>query len=201
MDWLKRFLTPPLIVLAALVMWWEEWLWERLKWLTGLIAWLPFVRWYDAAMLRLPLYPMMVVFLLPLVLLFPVKLLALYWLAKGYWLASATTYIAEKVFGTAIVARSYVICRPRLLTIVWFRRLHDWLIVTRNHLYSAIRAMPIYQRMHSQLLVFKETVRRLLSVFRKKSRRGLWSRWHAIRRWHRVRKAQRKRSSGHGSRG
>ena len=46
MNWLKRWLTPPLIVLAAVAMWVEEWLWEHLKTLTGWMAKFPLIRHY-----------------------------------------------------------------------------------------------------------------------------------------------------------
>ena len=187
---LRRFLTPPLIILAALLTWCEEWLWERLKWLTGILAQFPLIHWYESAILKLPPYPMMVVFLLPGTLLFPVKLLAVYWLAHGYWLASLSTIVGAKILGTAIVARSYVICHPKLMTIGWFKRLHDWLIETRDWLYAAIRAMPLYQIVHAKVLAMKHSIRRWVSVFRHHGRRGLWSRWRAIRRWHRIRMAR-----------
>ena len=183
MTWLKRLLTPPLIFLAALLMGVEEWLWERLKWLTGWVARFPPIRWYEAAILRLPPYPMMVVFLLPATILIPVKLLAVYWLTQGYWLLSLVLILGAKLLGTAIVARSYVICHPKLMAIDWFRRLHDWLIATRDRLYAAVKAMPLYQAVRDRLSALKEAARRILRKWR--GRRGLWARWRAIRRWHR----------------
>lgn len=188
MNWFKRFLTPPLIVLAALLMWWEEWLWERLKVITRWMARFPLIRWYEAAVLRLSPYPMMIVFLLPWALLLPLKLLAVYWITQGYWLLSLSVIAGAKVLGTALVARMYVICHPKLMTIAWFRRLHDWVVVTRNWLYATIRAMPMYQFVRNRMLALRESVQKLRLVIFRKSRRGLWSRWRAIRRWHRIRK-------------
>lgn len=189
MDWLKRALTPPLIVLAALLMWCEEWLWVRLKWLTRSIARFPLIHWYEAAIVKLPPYPMLVVFLLPGLLLLPVKLLAVYWFTRGHWLLSLSVIIGAKVLGTAIAARSYVVCHPKLMTIEWFRYSHDWLIATRNYLYAAMRAMPLYQAIRTRMLKFKESLKRTFRRFR--VRRGLWFRWRAIRRWHRQAKARR----------
>ena len=183
MSWLKRLLTPPLIVLAALLMGVEELLWERLKWLTAWVARCPPIRWYESAILRLPPYPMMVVFLLPATILIPVKLLAVYWLTQGYWLLSLAVILGAKVLGTAIVARSYVICHPKLMAIDWFRWLHDWLIATRDRLYAAVKAMPLYLAVRARLSALKKAARRVLHKLR--GRRGLWARWRAIRRWHR----------------
>jgi hypothetical protein len=189
-SWLKRFLKPPLIVFAACLMWCEEWLWVHLKRLTAWLARLAVIRWYEAFIRALPPYPTMVVFLLPGLLLIPVKLLAVYWIASGYWLFGGVLIFGAKVLGTAIAARSYVVCQPKLMTIGWFKRLHDWLFATRDFLYAALHAMPVYQFVHIRIELLKQSVRRWMSVIRRRNRRGLWSRWQAIRRWHRIRKSQ-----------
>ena len=181
MLWLKRLLTPPLIVLAALLMWVEELLWEQLKVLTAWIAKFPLIRWFEKLIERLPPYPTMLVFLLPGAVLFPVKLGAVWLMTHGHVLIGIGVIVAAKVSGTAIVARLYVVCKPKLMTIGWFARLHDWLIAIRNRLYAAIQAMPLYQATRARLSAIRHTMGRMLRVFR--SRRGLGARWRAIRRW------------------
>ncbi len=190
MSWFKRLLTPPLIIVASLLMWIEESLWEWLKRLTQWVAIFPLVRQFEQLLLQLPPYWMMVVFLLPSTLLVPAKLLAVYWLTRGYWLTSVAMLVAAKILGTAVIARLYVVCRPKLLTIHWFRRLHDWLIATRDYLYAAVRAMPFYQAARAALNEFKFAVHHWRKTFR--SRRGLWARWRAIRRWHRLQRRKQK---------
>jgi hypothetical protein len=184
MTWLKRLLTPPLIVLAALLMWIEEWLWEHLKVLTAWVAKFPLFRWLEKFIRELPPYPTMVVFLIPGALLFPVKLFAVYLMTRshipGHLFIGLGVILAAKVAGTAIVARLYVICQPKLLTIRWFARLHNWLTVTRDRLYSAIKAIPLYQRTRAKLSAIKQTVKHMLHVMR--GRRGIGARWRAIRR-------------------
>lgn len=195
MNWLKRLLTPPLIVLAAFLMWVEEWLWERLKVLTAWVAKFPLFRWLERVIAGLPPYPTMVVFLVPGALLFPVKLFAVYLMTRsqipGHVLIGLAVILTAKVIGTAVVARLFVICKPKLMTIGWFARLHDWLVTTRNRLYAAIQAMPLYQATRAKLSAMKQSIRRLLQVAR--SRRGLGARWRAIRRWLKRRKHLRQR--------
>ncbi len=188
---LKRLLTPPLIVLAALLMWIEEWLWEHLKILTAWVAKLPLFKWSERLIQRLPPYPTMAVFLLPGAVLFPVKLGAVWLMTQGQVLLGIGVIVAAKVVGTAVVARLYVICQPKLMTIGWFARLHDWLTATRGRLYSAIRAMPLYQATRAKLSAIKQTVGRMLHVMR--GRRGIGARWRAIRRWLRRRRHLRRR--------
>ena len=190
MNWLKRILTPPLIVLAAVLMWIEESLWEFLKVLTGWVAKFPLIRWYEGFLRTLPPYPTMVVFLIPGACLFPVKLAALVLMKRGMWFTGLSVIIAAKVLGTAIVARSYVVCQPKLMTIGWFARLHDWLIATRDELYGRIKAMPLYQAMRVRLSHLKQLIRQTLlpvreffSRLRGRGRGLLMARWLAIRRW------------------
>lgn len=182
MVWLKQFLTPPLIIIAAMMMWIEEGLWNWLKKLTGWIARVAFIQRFEELLHELPPYAAMMVLLLPMVCLFPLKLLAIYWLACGYWLASLMLIATAKVLGTAIIARMYVVCRPKLMTIQWFRICHDWLIVIRNRLYAAVRCLPIYKIAREYLNQIKLIVHRARILFR--GQRGIWTRWLAIRRWH-----------------
>ena len=193
MLWLKRLLTPPLIVLAALLMLIEDWLWEHLKTLTAWVAKFPLIHWLEKFILRLPPYPTMAVFLIPGAVLFPVKLGAVWLMTHGQVLLGIGVIVAAKVVGTAIVARLYVLCQPKLMTIGWFAWLHDWLTVTRDKLYSAIRAMPLYQATRAKLSAIKQTIKRALHVLRR--RRGLGTRWRAIRRWLRRRRHIRRQHS------
>ncbi|WP_010583049.1 hypothetical protein [Schlesneria paludicola] len=183
MYWLKRLLTPPLIVLASLLIWCEESIWIWLKRLTSLIAMVPMLRWLESRIVRLPPSIMLGIFFLPLVSLFPLKLLAVYWLTRGYWLASLTLIAAAKILGTAVVARMYVVCQPQLMSIAWFKWLHDWFTTTRDRMYSALHALPIYQRARALLLSIRLRAKRLLK--RIKGPRGIWFRWRAIQRWRR----------------
>ncbi len=195
MHWLKRLLTPPLIVLAALLMGIEELLWENLKVLTAWVAKFPLFKWTERLIQRLPPYPTMAVFLIPGAVLFPVKLGAMYLMTHGQFLLGVGVIVAAKVAGTAVVARLYVICQPKLMTIGWFARLHDWLVVTRDRLYSAIRAMPLYQATRAKLSAIKQTVKHMLHVMR--GRRGLGARWRAIRRLMRRRRHLRRLRTSH----
>lgn len=179
----KRILTPVLIVIASLLMWIEESLWMWLKRATGWIAVIPLVRWFEAWLVWLPPYPTMVVFLLPMATLFPVKILAVYWATQGYWLTGLLIIVLAKVLGTAIVARMYVICQPKLMTMPWFRQVHAGLFVLRNRLYAALAALPFYREVRARLAAIKFAAKSLLTRLRTRNR--IWWRWLAIRRWHR----------------
>lgn len=160
-NWIRRSLQAPLILLASLLIWLQETLWAILKWLTSKIALVPLVRWIEGQIQRLPPYATVVVFFLPLTILLPFKLVAVYWLSRGYWLRSLLVIIAAKVLGTAIEARMFVICKPQLMTIGWFRRLHDFVLLIRDRVHAALNELAIYQIIRAKLRALKQQARQL----------------------------------------
>lgn len=156
-------------------MWIEESLWEWFKWLMAKITIFAWVRKIESLIRQLPPYATVVVFFLPLVVLIPFKLLAVYWLTKGHWVASIGAILAAKLVGTAIEARMFVVCKPKLLTIPWFRRLHDGLVSIHHRLQAALHSLAIYQVIRAQLIRLKVATRTALDRLRIS--------WRRIRIW------------------
>jgi multisubunit Na+/H+ antiporter MnhE subunit len=116
----------------------------------------------------------MVTFLAPSVLLFPVNLAGLWLTAQGRPAAGTSLLIAAKIVGTAVVAHLFRICRPALLSLRWFRALHDAFLRLRNRLYHSepwLAAVAWKQRLS----------RRLRTAFARSRRGFLGSRWQAVR--------------------
>lgn len=139
---LKRLLMPPMVVIAALIMFFEEWLWHHLVTLTAKIARAPIFRRFEAWLAKQSPYTAVIIFLLPGLLLLPVKLAALYFITHHHPGKGLLVIILAKLIGTAIVARLFTVCRPALLTIGWFRRLYEGILRLKTRLYAALRAMP-----------------------------------------------------------
>jgi hypothetical protein len=141
---LKKLLVPPLIIIAALIMFFEEWLWKHM------VTWMQWVararvfRWLEARLARLPPYGAMVVFLVPGAMLLPFKIAALYLITHGHAATGLLIIASAKLLGTAIVARLFTVCRPALLSVSWFRWLYEAIIRLRDRLYSAIKSMPAW---------------------------------------------------------
>ncbi|HEY0982069.1 MULTISPECIES: hypothetical protein [unclassified Schlesneria] len=171
----KRCLTAPLILIASLVMWIEESLWEWFKWLTAQIALLAWVRKIESWIQSLSPYATMVVFFLPLLILIPFKLVAVYWMASGHWITSIVVIITAKLVGTAIEARMFVVCKAKLLTIPWFRRLHDGLVAIHHRLQEALHSLAIYQAVRTLLIRVKALAKSVLHRIR--------GRWRMLRVW------------------
>src|SRR5436190_16686596 len=106
----RRVLTPPMVVIAAMIMLFEEWLWDHL---TTFMAWVgraPVLRVLEKRIATLPPYPAMGVFLLPGLMLLPVNLFAIYLTAHGHAVLGTSILIAAKLLGTAILARLFALC-------------------------------------------------------------------------------------------
>jgi hypothetical protein len=168
---LKKLFFPPMVILAAAFMFFEEWLWDHLTRFMAWVARARVFRWMEARLGAMPPYGAMAIFLVPGAMLLPVKLAALYLITHGHPGAGLAIIIAAKVVGTAIVARIFTVCRPALLRVGWFRRLYEWIVRLKNRLYTAIKAMPAWKT----ALRWKDAIKARLP------KRGFLSRrWRAI---------------------
>ncbi len=181
---LKRLFTPPLVLLAALLMLLEETLIAWLQRLMAAIAALPWIAVLEARAARLPPYPAMILFLLPGIVLFPVKLGALWLVAHGQVVVGAAILVAGKVVGTAIAARIYKVLHPTLATLAWFVRAETWVFGWRDRLYAAVKAMPAWQTAAAMVRRTREWLRAQAQWLRRRTSRPGWMsrRLAAIRR-------------------
>lgn len=143
---LKRVLTPPLVLVAAALILLEE---SLIEWAQRLMAWLathPAVAALEARARRLPPYPAMVLFLLPGAVLLPVKLAAVWLLATGHIVLGTLIILLGKTASTALGARIYLILRPTLVTLAWFARAEAWVFRWRDRIYARVKAMPAWQK-------------------------------------------------------
>lgn len=127
-----RRLLRPLIVLAALVILIETWIWERVgPLISRLVALLPFKQLKQAirdAVERLPPYATLVVFAVPAILLFPFKLAALALIARGHLILGGGVFFLAKVVGVGTAAFLFETCKPKLMQIPAFVWAYDhWL--------------------------------------------------------------------------
>jgi hypothetical protein len=156
---LKRILTPPLVLIAAALILLEETLIDWTQRLMSRLAALPFVATLEERLRRLPPYPAMLLFLLPAAVLLPVKLAALWLLASGHAVLGVLIIIAGKMAGTAFGARLYVILRPTLVTLNWFARAEAWVFGWRDRIYAHLKAMPAWQTATARVAALKAWVR------------------------------------------
>lgn len=180
---LKRLLTPPFIILAAVLLWFWEWLWEPLERVMAKIGQWPLLRLVEAWIGRAPRYVALACFLIPGAVLLPFKLIGLYFLGHGAPLLGVGTFLTAKVVGTALVARIFALTKRQLLEIAWFARAYAGVVRFKTYVFDTLHQHPVYLRTRSMLLALRL---RLQGV-----RRGLF--FHSMRRWRAVYRLSRRR--------
>lgn len=174
--WLNRIITPPLMFVAALILFVEEVIWELLKRVMATLGRLPLVRSLESVIGRLPPYGAAAAFLLPGLLLLPVKVGALWLIAHGQALAGLGVIVAAKLAGTALVARIFTLTRPALMTLGWFARLYGFIMRWREKLYGFVKASSAWR-------VLERMRARLRAALERMKPGRLALRLRAIRRW------------------
>jgi len=128
-----RRLLRPFLILLALVFLFEAWLWRHLAPIVGrvvaLIPWTVFKANVAAAIERLPPYPTLLVFLIPVILLLPLKVVGFWMLANGFWLGAMAVLSLAKVVSLGVTAFIFDLTRPKLLELPWFRWLYEHVIL------------------------------------------------------------------------
>lgn len=172
---LKRLLAAPLVLLAAVILLIEDWLWDDLARLAAAVGRLPVFRAVEAVIAGLPPYGALACFGVPTILLVPVKLLAVYLISHGRPTLGLLTVIVAKIAGTALVARIFTLTRPSLMRISWFANLYERFIAFKARIYGAIKATPVYRSAHIKYLHTRQAVKQWMS-----NRKGfLRRRWNA----------------------
>ena len=180
---LKRLLTPPFIILAALLLWFWEWLWEPLERFMVLIGRWPVLRQLEGWIGQAPRYIALACFIIPGAVLLPFKLLGLYFIGHGAAFLGIGTFLAAKVVGTALVARIFALTKPQLLEIAWFARAYAAVVRFKNYVFDSLHQHPVYQRTRAALAAFRRRLRG--------ARRGLFA--YSRRRWKAVYRLSRRR--------
>ncbi len=118
----------PLLVLLALLLIAEEWLWDRLKASMRSIARLLHLQRLEAGLRTLPPWPSLAVMLLPGIVLFPFKMLALWALSNGYPIVGALAFVGAKLAGTALAAYLFELVRDNARKLAWFDRTYSFVM-------------------------------------------------------------------------
>jgi len=180
---LKRLIAAPFVLVAAVIILLEDWLWDDLARFAAAIGRLPVFRQIEALIVGLPPYAALTCFAVPSSLLIPVKLLALYFIAHGHAMVGLLTVITAKVAGTALVARLFTLTRPKLLRIAWFAWLYEKFVTFKTRVYAVIKATRAYRAAHQLHL----RVRHALKVWMARRKGFLRRRWNAALRLSRSR--------------
>ena len=181
---LKRILAAPFVLIAAILILLEDWLWDDLARLAAAIGRLPVFHQIEALISSLPSYAALILFVVPSALLIPVKLLALYFISHGHAISGFVTIVLAKIAGTALVARLFILTKPKLLGIGWFAWLYERFVAFKARVYKTIKSTAVYRVTHGQI----ERMRVAFRAWKAKRKGGLRRRWDAALKFSRRRK-------------
>jgi len=150
--------------ILALIIVFEEWGWRPLAELLSLLARFRIWARVEGWVASLPPYGALVVFALPSTLLFPLKLLALALLAKGQAITAAVLLGGAKVAGTAVVARIFMLTKPRLMQIGWFARAYAVFTPWKDALVARVHESWAWRYGRLLKAMMKRDVKRLWAV-------------------------------------
>lgn len=158
-SWLRRLLRPFGMLLAALWIVLEEWIWDGLTAAMAFVGRLPPVRWIEGRIAALPPYAAMAMFLVPMLSLLPAKLIGLWLIGTGRVKTGLFVFVTAKIVGTAAAGRLFALTRAQLLTVGWFRRLYGWFTGWRDRLHAWLRSLRVWQRTKAWLRRVRTAVR------------------------------------------
>ncbi len=169
MKWAKRLLNP-LVFVLALVLVFEEWLWDALKAQLHRLSTLPLVAAVEHRLRRLPSWAALLVMLVPGCALFPFKLAALYLLGHGHPVLGMAVLLAAKLTGTALAAYLFDLVRESARRIRWFDALYVRVLALLAVAKSWLHATKAYSLAKTNIQACKDWLRE------RRAQGGRWAR-------------------------
>jgi hypothetical protein len=147
---LKRFAWLSLAISFLAV----SWLWDTLRrpieWVIARVPLDGLKRGVARFMDRLPAYPTLIVFLVPVIALEPMKIVALWLFAHRQLLVGVCVYVGTDLLRVGVVSFLFNTSRDKLLSIRWFAWLYD--LFERAHHWAREQIAPLRQAVHRALV-------------------------------------------------
>lgn len=174
-----RRMLRPLWVFLALLFLLEAWLWDHLEPLVArvvnLVPWGRARIWLRRAIVHLPPWAALGVFIVPFIVLLPLKFLEVYFIATRNWLGAGVVLVAAKLIGLGVTAFVFDATRDKLLQMGWFKALYDWVMWLRDRAHEMTE--PVRERVRQIAWLLKPQragrfLRRLMRLRRRAYRRA-----------------------------
>jgi hypothetical protein len=154
-----RFLKSIFVVIVALIILFEEWLWEPLRRLMLKFGQLPMIRRASLFLAALSPRMAMLVYLGPMILLVPFKIIGLWLIGKGHALMGLTTFLSAKILGTALFSWLFSLTKPALMQIAWFANVYAQVCRISEMAHTWIHRQPIYSWTRQWLTQVRNLIR------------------------------------------
>lgn len=134
-----------LLSCLAIIVLFEEWLWDTLALIGQWLSWLLHLKKFDVWLTNAAPIPALFAFFIPLIIITPFNLLALFLLAHGAIIQGVLLEIIIKLIGTLLIARVFRLTKPALLTFHWFASLYRTITRILTWAHELVRQTAIYQ--------------------------------------------------------
>jgi hypothetical protein len=138
----KRAIRLTLIILAAIWMLFEDWVWDSVVALMEAVGRLKIINSFETYLARQNKYLLLTLFTFPFLIMIPAKLYGLYLITGGKVVRGVTIFVIAKGLITALVTRLFIISKDKLLLIKSFAAFYYWFKAKKEWLYSEVRQLP-----------------------------------------------------------
>lgn len=144
---LLRSASFPFVLVAAVWLWLEDWLWEPLALLMQRIGRLPLLCHIEMLIRSAPPWLALALYGVPVLVLLPFKFAGLWLFAKGHYFSGGGVFLLAKVAGTAVAAHLFTLTQASLMCMPWFAKLYARFISVREYVFCRVRRSRIWRRM------------------------------------------------------
>lgn len=154
-----------LLSFFALLVIFEEWLWDALailgQWFSRILHLEKFEAWLISASPNQAL----LAFFIPLIIVTPFNLLAIFLLTHGAIVQGIALEIVVKLVGTLLIARIFRLVKTALLTFSWFAKIYYFVTDILHWAHDLIQHTQIYQISLKLKAKIKVQAAKLLHIF------------------------------------
>src|SRR3954468_21274361 len=141
---IRRLLTLPLVLVAVVLVLFDDLFRPWVKAAVARLARLPLWRWIESRIERLPPYATLALFLIPIAIIEPLKVYALYLMGSGHVIAGILTFVVAKIMGVGLAERLFAISRDKLLSIGWFAWCFDRAVALKDTVHDWVTQSPAW---------------------------------------------------------
>jgi len=158
-----RHILDPLVFIVAVILVFEEWLWDTLKIRLQRLSRLPAVAGIELLIRKLPPWAALLVLILPGIILIPFKVGALYLIGHHRPFLGLLTLLSAKLTGTALAAYLFDLVRDNARRLSWFNLVYLRIIALLDSAKIWLHRHPAY----SWIQRFKTRIRHHLQKHKK----------------------------------
>lgn len=155
----KRTIRLILIILAAIWMLFEDWVWDSIVALMAAVGRLKIISRFETFLARQNQYLLLTLFTFPFLIMIPAKVYGIYLIADGKVIRGITIFVVAKGLITALVTRLFIISKDKLLLIRKFASFYYWFTEKKEWLYSEVLKLPAWQMAKKGIIKFKQRLK------------------------------------------